>query len=156
MQLYPTYVTSVFLFIWAMMRALHPSTDSIQARFTGIVSEMIACHEALILYADANQTSFGATIPQATVDAYLAPGTTDPGAFTYQYISPGVVQTYLTFATPHDAIPAAMIQRLNSGNIFAGIVSNGQIVPTAPLSPVPVYGTVPNGTIAIQTILRNH
>lgn len=118
-------------------------------------SSMIACHEALIQYFGANPSVTGA-ISASAVDAYLPAGLTDPGTFSYRAVAPGTVATYLTTPVSNQALLIQIVQRLSNYGLLAGPVTGGQIVPILPNTPVAAIAGVPNGTIAIQTVLLDN
>lgn len=155
MAAFPLYVGMTLLMILGMVQATFRFPIDIAKQYAGLVNTMEACHEALIRYADANPGVSG-TIPATTVDAYLAPGTTDPGNFTYLITSPGTATTYLAVAANGQTIAVARLQRLTNYSIIAGPVVAGQIVPRLPTQPVAVAAGVPNGVFAIQTLLRDN
>jgi hypothetical protein len=153
MTVLPAYVNSVFLMVIAMLIAVthYPIQRTSQYLFS--ISAMIACHEALIQFADQNPNSVG-TIPAASVDAFLPPGIGDPGLFTYVVQAPGTAATYLTAPSLTQGTIILMVQRLSVYAITAGAVIGGNIVPALPATPVAAIAGVPNNTIAIQSPLR--
>jgi uncharacterized protein YbjT (DUF2867 family) len=149
----PSFVNSVFLALIATAIAISHRPITKANGYLGEISAMIACHEALVQFGDANPGATG-TIARATVDALLPPGMTDPGLFTYVIAAPGVAATYLTTPSLPQGTVIQIVQQLSAYAITAGTVSGGNIVPAPPAAPVPVIAGVPNGTIAIQTSIR--
>lgn len=157
MQLLPAYINLFFLMLVMIIRATHSAVYTMAGEYMYVAAPMLACHNALILYADANQGVSG-TVMAATVDAYLPPNITDPGSFTYVITAPGTVDTYLT-STNGLADPAAVItlvQTLSGNAITAGFVSGGQILTSSTMPEVSAAASVPNGAYVIQTTLRTH
>ena len=135
--------------------ATHHFPIPIEKRYAAFVNPFEACHEAAIRYAEANPGANGA-IGQSSVDTYLSTGYADPGLFTYVITSPGTVTTYMTVPVAAQSTVISRIQKLYSFALYAGIVTAGNIVPLLPNQPVAAPVGVPNGVIAIQTIVRNH
>ncbi|HEV2651671.1 MAG TPA: hypothetical protein VGU69_10465 [Rhizomicrobium sp.] len=155
MSTFPLYVTLVMTMLLSFVQAAYRFPIEIKNQYAALVTEMTVCHEALIQYADAHQSTFG-TIPASSVDAYLPPGATDPGSFTYILTSPGTATTYLTTVARGQSFAVAAIQGIANYSVTAGPVTAGMIVPLLPAQPVAVVGGVPSGVIAVQTVLRNH
>jgi hypothetical protein len=129
-------------------------------QYANLVNAMQACHEALQHYADATYpygtAVVSGTVAPAVVDAYLAPGTRDPGSYTYLMTSPDTVTTYVALPPSGLQVAVTQLQKLANYGIIAGPVIAGQIVPHLPTQPTTAAAGVPNGAIAIQTVLRGH
>jgi len=154
----PAYVNSLFLFLIASIIAITHYPIQRADQYLSNIAAMIACHEALIQYADQNTAASG-TVPAASVDAFLPPGIKDPQLFTYVIQAPGTVATFLTSASLSQNTVILMVQKLSTYSVLAGVVSGGSpsyIVPAPPAQQVQAISGIPAGTIAIQTILRNN
>jgi hypothetical protein len=68
----------------------------------------------------------------------------------------GTATTFLTVPAFGQPIAIAALQKIANQTVTAGLVVSGQIVPEPPLQPVSVPAIVPNGVIALQTIVRNN
>jgi hypothetical protein len=156
MRNYPFYMMAVMIMLMTSARVTGVTTRvDYMRQYQGLVSSMAVCHNALVQYVQANHGVTGA-IPTASVDAYLPPGSADPGTFTYLVTAPGTATTYLTAPARGQIIAITVIQKLSNYSLFAGVVSGGSIVPRLPAQPVPAPGGVPDGVIAVQTIVSNH
>jgi hypothetical protein len=155
--MFPLYINSIFLTLLMAMRLMHPNIESSATEYMYVAGPMLNCHNALIQYADAHPTTFG-TISASAVDAFLPPGTVDPGYFTYVITAPGTVDTYLTSPTnfPDPAAIVLLTEDLSGNTITAGYVSSGQITTNTGVPPVAAAASVPAGAYVIQTTLRIH
>ncbi|MTK64379.1 MAG: hypothetical protein F8N15_07645 [Methanobacterium sp.] len=150
---YPLYVTVVMLMLVGMVQSSLRFPIEIAKRYAALINPMMACHTALIRYSELNPAASG-KVSSALVDAELPPGVVDPGSFTYVIAVPGTVTTYLTVPAAGQSIAIAALQKLTDGSVVAGPIVDGDIIPPLPLQPLPAPG-IPNGAIAIQTIVRN-
>ena len=164
MKAYPFYINMMFLMLLATAEATLRFPVQIANQYALLVNPLQACHNAAIQYADANPGVTCPTTPGCSANlirGYLAPGVTDPnianpGTYTYLITAPGTVTTYLTTPITVQSTVITTLQNLAHYQVMAGVVSGGNIVPLQPEQPYPVATGVPNGVIAIQTIVRNH
>jgi hypothetical protein len=150
----PAYLIVASLLLLAMLSAHNRARPTIVQQQQVLATELLACHQALVTYANANAGKTG-VIAASLVDAQLEPGAVDPGSLVY-LIATGttpIAVTYLPSAPASASIAIAQAQLLAGNTIFAGPVVNGQIVPTPPTPPIAAPAGVPNGAIAIATVL---
>ena len=156
MQAYPFFIFALFLLICTTIKGagVGMAVDTIR-QYQATVSAMLGCHNALVQYVQANIGVSG-TIAAASVDAYLPPGSVDPGSFTYVVTAPGTATTYLTVPARGQAIAITALQKFTNFGVTAGSVTAGNIVARLPNQTVAASPGVPNGVIAVQTIVRNN
>jgi hypothetical protein len=116
---------------------------------------MLGCHQALVAYDEATAAANGPIVPRL-VDAYLAPGVADPGTFTYIAAAPGTVVTYIAVPANYQDLVIAALQKITGQTVIAGPVSGGVIVPPLAGPSVAVPAGVPNGVIAMLSVVRNN
>jgi hypothetical protein len=155
MTAYPMFLVLAMLTMLAAVQAACHFPVEVAKQYAGLANPMQACHEALIQYAD-HTPGVSGTIAPAAVDGFLPPGASDPGLFTYVITAPGTVTTYLSVPQRGQRIAVAALQKLTLYSVVAGPVIGGQIVPRLPVQPVTAPPGVPDGVIAIQSIVRNH
>jgi hypothetical protein len=160
MTAFPLYVSLAMLMLLGMVQATLQFPVQVANQYANLVNPMQLCHEALLRYADATYPDgtpvITGPVASANVDAFLPPGGVDPGGFSFLITSPGTVTTYISVPPAGTQIAAMQLQKLAGYTVAAGPVIAGQIVPHLPTQPVTVAAGVPNGAIAVQSVIRDN
>jgi hypothetical protein len=163
----PAYVNSVFLLLIASFIAVTHYPIQRANQYLADVSAMIACHEALVQYADRSAApGFSNAVPAMTLDAFLLPGVSpcEIYPFSFVFAAPGTAVTYLNAPSLSQNTIIQVVQKFSISAAYGltagATVANGsggtQIVPELPATPVATPATIPTNTIAIQSIIKSH
>ncbi|MEA2754137.1 MAG: PilM [Aliidongia sp.] len=155
MTAFPNYIFTSMLLLLLPLIVLSRLLQPVQYGQMANAAAMITFHEAAEKYADANP-SFSGAISAANILSGLPQGYQSSGLFNAIVVAPGTVATFLAIPSGAQANIISLVQHLTANNVLVGPVVAGAIVPLLPLQPAIVAAGVPNGTIAMQTILRNH